>query len=366
MSFASQIRGNIHPKTPPINKERRRTASRQSLGKNKDYNKHTFVYGGGLGWALAIFILALVHVAEAEQKIPKIAVLRPVSSPDSLTEAFRQGLRQLGYIEGRNIIIDYRFTAGREHRLREIAAELAHLKLDVIVVSSTPATRVVLDATKTVPIVFVAVSDPVVSGLVSSLARPGGNLTGLTTEPTPELSGKRLEILKDVVPRASRIAVLSNPANPATAIVSKEIHNAAQKLGLNVHFLNVTNTTEIESAFESVPKLSANALVVLLDPLFIVNRQRVVALAAKNALPAIFPWTEFVDAGGLMSYGPNFSELWRRATIFVDKILKGAKPADLPVERPQKIEFIINLKAAKQIGLTIPPNVLARADKVIK
>ncbi|HEU4639554.1 MAG TPA: ABC transporter substrate-binding protein, partial [Candidatus Binatia bacterium] len=274
----SQIGGNIHPKTgPPISKERRRKASGQSLVKNKNYNNHTFVYRRGLGWALTIFILALVHVAEAEQKIPKIAVLRPVSSPDSLTEAFRQGLRQLGYIEGRNIVIDYRFTAGQEQRLPEIAAELARSKLDLIVVSSTPATRVVLNATKTMPIVFVAVSDPVMSGLVSSLARPGGNLTGLTTEPTTELSGKRLAILKDVLPGASRIAALSNPANPATAIVSKEIHNAAQKLGLNVHFLDVTNATEIESAFEAVPKLRANALVILLDPLFIINRKRVVA-----------------------------------------------------------------------------------------
>jgi len=317
---------------------------------------------------LAILIVALVQITEAQQtkKVPKIAILRPVASPDSLTEAFRQGLRQLGYIEGRNIIVDYRFTLGREHRLSEIAVELAQSNVDVIVVSSTPATRTVLDATKTVPIVFVAVSDPVESGLVSSLAQPGGNVTGVTTEPTPELSGKRLAILKEVLPGASRIAALNNPANPATAIVSKEINNAAQKLGLNIHFLDVRNTAEIESAFEAVPKLRANALVVLLDPLFIVNRQRIVDLAAKSALPAMFPWKEFVDAGGLMSYGPSLAELWQRAAIYVDKILRGAKPADLPVERPQKIGFIINLNTAKQIGLTIPPNVVVRADTVIR
>ena len=317
---------------------------------------------------LAILIVALVQITEAQQtkKVPKIAILRPVASPDSLTEAFRQGLRQLGYIEGRNIIVDYRFTVGREHRLSEIAVELAQSNVDVIVVSSTPATRTVLDATKTVPIVFVAVSDPVESGLVSSLAQPGGNVTGLTTEPTPELSGKRLAILKEVLPGASRIAALNNPANPATAIVSKEINNAAQKLGLNIHFLDVRNTAEIESAFEAVPKLRPNALVVLLDPLFIVNRQRIVDLAAKSALPAMFPWKEFVDAGGLMSYGPSLAELWQRAAIYVDKILRGAKPADLPVERPQKIAFIINLNTAKQIGLTIPPNVVVRADTVIR
>jgi len=317
---------------------------------------------------LAILIVALVQITEAQQtkKVPKIAILRPVASPDSLTAAFRQGLRQLGYIEGRNIIVDYRFTLGREHRLSEIAVELAQSNVDVIVVSSTPATRTVLDATKTVPIVFVAVSDPVESGLVSSLAQPGGNVTGVTTEPTPELSGKRLAILKEVLPGASRIAALNNPANPATAIVSKEINNAAQKLGLNIHFLDVRNTAEIESAFEAAPKLRANALVVLLDPLFIVNRKRIVDLAAKSALPAMFPWKEFVDAGGLMSYGPSLAELWQRATIYVDKILRGAKPADLPVERPQKIAFIINLNTAKQIGLTIPPNVVVRADTVIR
>ena len=317
---------------------------------------------------LAILIVALVQITEAQQtkKVPKIAILRPVASPDSLTEAFRQGLRQLGYIEGRNIIVDYRFTLGREHRLSEIAVELAQSNVDVIVVSSTPATRTVLDATKTVPIVFVAVSDPVESGLVSSLAQPGGNVTGVTTEPTPELSGKRLAILKEVLPGASRIAALNNPANPATAIVSKEINNAAQKLGLNIHFLDVRNTAEIESAFDAAPKLRANALVVLLDPLFIVNRKRIVDLAAKSALPAMFPWKEFVDAGGLMSYGPSLAELWQRAAIYVDKILRGAKPADLPVERPQKIAFIINLNTAKQIGLTIPPNVVVRADTVIR
>jgi len=317
---------------------------------------------------LAILIVALVQITEAQQtkKVPKIAILRPVASPDSLTEAFRQGLRQLGYIEGRNIIVDYRFTVGREHRLSEIAVELAQSNVDVIVVSSTPATRTVLDATKTVPIVFVAVSDPVESGLVSSLAQPGGNVTGVTTEPTPELSGKRLAILKEVLPGASRIAALNNPANPATAIVSKEINNAAQKLGLNIHFLDVRNTAEIESAFDAAPKLRANALVVLLDPLFIVNRKRIVDLAAKSALPAMFPWKEFVDAGGLMSYGPSLAELWQRAAIYVDKILRGAKPADLPVERPQKIAFIINLNTAKQIGLTIPPNVVVRADTVIR
>jgi putative tryptophan/tyrosine transport system substrate-binding protein len=289
-----------------------------------------------------------------------------VSSPDWLTEAFQQGLRQLGYIEGRNIVIEYRFADGREDRLPELAAELVRLNVDVIVASSTPATRAAQDATRTVPIVFVAVSDPVVSGIVASLARPRGNVTGVTTEPTPELSGKRLELLKEVVPRVSGVAVLNNPANPASAIISKETHKAAQKLGLQVRFLNVRNAKDVESAFEALRRTGANALAVLVDPLFIINQKRIVALAAKNALPAIYPWKEIVDSGGLMSYGPNFPDLWRRAASYVDKILKGAKPADLPVERPMRAEFVINLKAAKEIGLAIPPEVLQRADKVIR
>jgi putative tryptophan/tyrosine transport system substrate-binding protein len=321
-----------------------------------------------LGPALATLLLATVHVAEAEQtkKVPTIGILRPVSSPDWLTEAFQQGLRQLGYIEGRNIVIEYRFAAGREDRLPELAAELVRLNVDVIVASSTPATRAAQDATRTVPIVFVAVSDPVVSGLVASLARPRGNVTGVATEPTPELSGKRLELLKEVVPRVSGVAVLNNPANPASAIVSKETHKAAQKLGLQVHFVDIRNAKDIESAFEAVPRTGANALAVLVDPLFIINQKRIVTLAAKSAFPAIYPWKEFVDAGGLMSYGPSLPDLWRRAAIYVDKILKGAKPADLPLERPMRAELVINLKAAKEIGLAIPPEVLQRADKVIR
>ena len=317
---------------------------------------------------MIVCVRGMMDASQAEQttNIHRIAVLRPVLSPDSLTEAFRQGLRQLGYSEGRNIIIDYRFAAGREDRLPELAGELVRQNIDVIVVSSTPATRAVRDATSTVPIVFVAVSDPVISGLVSSLARPGGNITGLTTEPTPELTGKRLELVREVVPQVSRIAALHNPTNPASAIVSKETYEAAQKLGLKVHFLDARNVSEIESAFDAIHTLRANALAVLLDPLFIVNRKRIVDFATKSGLPAIFPWKEFVDVGGLMSYGPNFPELWRRATVFVDKILKGAKPADLPVERPTRLELVINLKSANELGLTIPQRVLLKADQVVK
>lgn len=318
--------------------------------------------------AVTIAILVSAYVAEAEQigKVPKIGVLRPLSSPDLAAEAFAQGLRQLGYIEGRNIIIEYRFAAGREDRLPELAAELVRLNVDVIVAGSTPAARAAHDTTRTVPIVFVAVTDPVVSGLVASLARPGGNVTGVATEPTPELSGKRLELLKEAVPRVSGVAVLNNPANPATAIASKETHRAAQKWGLQVHFLDVRNAKDVDTAFEALNRTGANALAVLIDPLFIINKKRIVTLATKSGLPAIYPWKEFIDDGGLMSYGPNFVDLWRRAAIYVDKILKGAKPADLPVERPMRTEFLINVKAAKEIGLTIPPEILQRADSVIR
>jgi ABC-type uncharacterized transport system substrate-binding protein len=305
-------------------------------------------------------------VAEQTRELPKIGMLRPVSAPDSFTEAFRQGLRQLGYIEGHNISIEYRFGAGRVDRLPELAAELVHLNADVIVVSSTPATRAVQNATRTVPIIFVAVSDPVKSGFVASLARPRGNITGLTTEPTPELSGKRLELLKEAVPRLYEVGILNNPDNTANAIVLKETHRAAQKLGLQLRLLEVRNVNDIESAFEVATRTGTRALAVLVDPLFVLHKKRVVELAAKTALPAIYPWKEFVDIGGLISYGPNFTDLWLRAAIYVDKILKGEKPADLPVERPAAAELAINLKTADLIGLTIPSEVLQRADIVIK
>ena len=305
-------------------------------------------------------------LSERTKKVPKIGVLRPVSSHDWLSEAFRQGLRQVGYIEGRNISIEYRFSAGKQDRLSDLAADLVRTGVDVVVVSSTPATRAAQDATKSVPIIFVAVSDPVASGVVESLARPGGNVTGLTTEPTPELSGKRLELLKEVLPRVSEVAILYNPANPASAIVLKDTHKAAQKLGLQLRLLPVRDLKEIESALEPAIRTGTTALAVLVDPLFILHRKRILELVSQSAWPAIYPWKEFVDAGGLMSYGPNFPDLWRRAAFYVDKVLKGAKPAELPVERPMRTEFVINVKAAKEIALTIPNHVLQRADTIIK
>jgi putative ABC transport system substrate-binding protein len=322
----------------------------------------------GLWLASFSLMIMIVHVNAAEQKrdFPKIGILRPTASSDLFTEAFKHALRQLGYIEGQNIAIEQRFADGFGDRLRDLAAELVRLKVDVIVVSSTPATKAVRAVTKTVPIIFVAVSDPVASGIVPSLARPGGNVTGLTTEPTPELSGKRIELLKQVAPRASAVAVLRNPTNAGTAMVAKETQQAAEKLGLQVHFLDVRNQKDIENAFDTVPGTGAKALSVLVEPLFIIHKQRIVGLAAKSRLPAIYPWKEFVEAGGLMSYGVNLDDLARRAATYVDKILKGTKPADLPVEQPTKFELVINLKTAKQIGLTIPPNLLARADRVIR
>jgi putative tryptophan/tyrosine transport system substrate-binding protein len=322
--------------------------------------------------ALSFFgamLLALSVPAKAQQpkKIPRVGYISGgyPSGGSGNPEAFRKGLGELGYVEGKNIIIEYRYAETKLERYPDFLAELIRLKVDVIVTSSTPPTLAARDATKTIPIVFVAVGDPVVSGLVTSLSRPGGNLTGLTII-APELSGKRLELLKEAVPRVSRVAILNNPANPVTSLILKETQGAAHALGLQLQSLEARNVKDFESAFEAATKAGVNALVVLVDSLFTGNRKRIVDLAAKNRLPAIYSWTEFVDAGGLMSYGPSFPDLFRRAATYVDKILKGAKPADLPVEQPMKFELIINLKSAKQIGLTIPPNVLARADRVIR
>jgi putative tryptophan/tyrosine transport system substrate-binding protein len=310
-----------------------------------------------------------LEAAAAQQpgKVPQIGFISGGFPSGSLgnVEAFRKGLRELGYVEGKNIKVEFRYAETKVERYPEFLAELIRLKVDVIVTSSTPPTLAAKDATKTVPIVFVAVGDPVVSGLVASLARPGGNLTGLSIL-APELSGKRLELLKEAVPRLSRVAILYNPANPATTPILKEIDAAAQALGLQLQSLEARNIKEFESAFQAATRGNAKALAVLVDPLFTSNRKRIVELATKNRLPAIYSWTEFVDDGGLMSYGPSFPDLFRRAATYVDKILKGRTPADLPVEQPMRFELIINLNAAKQIGLTVPPNLLVRADRVIR
>jgi putative tryptophan/tyrosine transport system substrate-binding protein len=307
--------------------------------------------------------------AEAQQpkKVPRIGILW-IYSPDiasSFAEAFRQGLRGLGYVEGQNIALEERWAEGRFDRLPSLAAELVRLNVDIIVTASTPAAQAGQQATRSIPIVMTNVSDPVESGLVSSLARPGGNVTGLSLM-HPDLSGKRLELLKEIIPKVSRVAVLSNSSNPIIPPLLRETEAAARALGVQLQVVEVRGPTEFDSAFSAMTRDRAGALVVLPDGIFQNERRRIAALAAKSRLPAIYAWREAVDAGGLMAYGASVPDIFRRAAVYVDKILKGTKPADLPVEQPTKFELVINLKAAKQIGLTVPPNVLARADKVIK
>jgi putative tryptophan/tyrosine transport system substrate-binding protein len=319
--------------------------------------------------ALCAVLLALRVPTEAQQpaKVPRIGYLSvgsPSTSP-ARREAFRQGLRQLGHVEGKNIVIEWRYAEGKPDRLPALAAELVRLRIDVIVTGGPVPTRAAKETTSTIPIVMAQDSDPVGSGFVASLARPGGNITGLATL-APELSGKQLELLKEIVPRLSRVAVFGNSINPVNAQMLREAEIAARAFGVQLQYLDVLDPKDIETAFRAASKERADAVLAL--PSFLLNSQQkqVVDLAVKNLLPAIYDRSEFVEAGGLMSYATSFTDLSRRAATYVDKILKGKTPADLPVEQPIKFEFIVNLKAAKQIGLTIPPKVLERADRVIK
>jgi putative ABC transport system substrate-binding protein len=316
--------------------------------------------------ALGAVLLALSFPAEAQQpkKVPRIGILRPTSPPDPLIP-FLQGLRDLGYVEGKNIHIEYRYAEGKLDRLPELAAELVGLKVDVIVVAANPSVEAAKKATRTIPIVMALGTEPVESGLIASLARPGGNVTGLATL-NPELAGKRLEILKEAVPGLSRVAVLRNANNPITEPQLRETRAAAQALRIELQLLEVRGPKDLESAFQAGAKGRVGAVIVLADFMAREQQKNIVALSAKSRLAAMYPNGEAVIAGGLMSYGADNPDMHRRAATYVDKILKGTKPEDLPVERPMKFEFIINLKAAKQIGLTIPPNLLARADRVIK
>ena len=321
---------------------------------------------------LIAVIVALVGygaIVDAQQakKVPRIGWLlgtSPSSANTARIEAFRQGLRDLGYIEGQNLIIEYRYAEGKADRFPDLAAELVHLKVDVIFAGSTSSVQAAKKATTTVPIVSVT-ADPVALGLVASLARPGGNVTGLTNF-TSELAGKRLELLKETIPRVSRVAVLFYPDAPSAALRMRETEAAAPSLGIKLQPVEVREPNDFEHAFSALKKERADALFPLRSP-FITNQvKRIVELAAKNRVPGMYDEREFAEAGGLMSYGTSITDLYRRAATYVDKILKGTKPADLPVEQPMKFEFVINLKTAKQIGVTIPQSVLFRADKVIK
>ena len=318
---------------------------------------------------LCAMLLALCGSVDAQQagKVAWIGFLSG-SSPSAVSArvvAFRQGLRDLGYVEGKNIVIEARYADGKLDRLPALAAELVHLKVDIIISAGPQVTRATKEATGTIPIVMGFDYDPVGNGLIASLAWPGENITGLSTL-APELSGKQLELLKEIVPGLSRVAVLGTSTQPGYAQVLKETELAAGVLKVKLQYLDVLAPKDIETAFRAATKGRADAVLALQSAVLLPQRAQLAELAVKSRLPATYQAREYVEAGGLMTYSVNVTDLFRRAATYVDKILKGAKPADLPIEQPIKFEFIINLKAAKQIGLTMPPNVLARADKVIR
>jgi putative ABC transport system substrate-binding protein len=320
--------------------------------------------------ALAGGLLAAPRASEAQQpaKIARLGILGAGSAAGVRLEAFVQGLRDLGYVEGRNLVIEYRNHEGKEERLPALAAELVALKVDVILAVSTLPALAAKEVTWTLPIVFAAAADPVTSGLVTSLARPGGNVTGMSAV-APELVGKCLELLKQAVPGVSRVAILWQPGAPDERTdkdMLKEAEVASRTLGVRLQAVKARRPEDVERAFSDVSKARAGALIVLTSVMFINERRRLVDLAAKNRLPTVYPQRDFVDVGGLMSYGPNGPDLFRRAATLVDKVLRGAKPGDLPIEQPTKFELVINLKTAKALGLTIPPSLLGRADEVIQ
>ena len=326
-----------------------------------------------LGLMLGVFILTASLAAEAQPtgKIYRIgylaagwgsgtAYLRPL-------EAFRQGLRELGWVEGQNVLIEYRFAEGRLERLPGLAEELVRLKVDVIAASPTPAALAAKNATRTIPIVGMSLTEPVGVGLVASLARPGGNVTGVAYGFDTDIFGKQLELLKEVIPKVRRVAVLSNPGNsPAQPLIMSSVEGAARSLGLQLQLLEARGPGEFDGAFAVMAKERAGALLLMGDPMFFLHRARLADLAVKNRLPSMSTQGQWVEAGGLMSYGPSFPDLYRRAATYVDKILKGARPADLPIEQPTKFELVINLKTAQALGLTIPRSLLQRADQVIE
>ena len=316
---------------------------------------------------LVIAVMGVGAMAQAQQstKIPRIGYLGGAAPFPPRREAFRQGLRDLGYVEGKNIIIEWRSGEGKADRVPGLAAELVRLKVEVIVTDGSGSTRSAKQATSTIPIVMAQDADPVGTGFVASLARPGGNITGLSTL-APEISGKQLELLKETVPKLSRVAVFGTSAVPGNAEALRATELAAGALKVQLQYFEIRDRKDIETVFQAARKERADAVLALASRVLLTDRTQVAELAVKSRLPAIYGEREHVEAGGLMTYGVSIADLFRRGASYVDKILKGAKPADLPVEQPTKFEFIVNLKAAKHIGLTIPPNVLARADKVIR
>jgi ABC-type uncharacterized transport system substrate-binding protein len=321
-------------------------------------------------FALAVLLMVLTFPAEAQQqKIPRIGFVSSGGDPNNLgpqVEAFRQGLRNLRYIEGKNILVEYRYAEGKLDRIPSLVTELVELKVDVLVLQTLSSIRAAKQATKTIPIIMVTTQDPVATGLVDSLARPGGNITGLTRL-TRELSGKRLELLKEAVQRISRVGVLWDSDDPGTAIAFKEYEAAARVLKMPLQSLEVRGSNpDLEGVFQAAAKARVNALIMVRSPELRRDAKQIADLSIKTRLPSMWEGSDYVEAGGLMSYSSSDGESFRRAATYVDKILKGVKPANLPIEQPTKFELVINLKAAKQIGLTIPPDVLTRADRVIR
>ena len=320
--------------------------------------------------AVACALLTLPVAVEAQQsgKVPRIGYLAQTSAVlgEPLLAAFRQGLRERGWVEGQNIVIEIRFADGNVDRFPALVAELLHLKVDVIVTGSSATTWAAKDATKSIPIVMAASANAPGEGLVTSLAHPGGNITGMTFMASPAIAGKQLQLLKEIAPAASRVAVLTNPTNRSHAAFLKELKVAAPSLGAQLQVLETSNPEQIDSAFAAMTRERAAAVLVLTDSMFLGQRQRVVGLAARSRIPALYSQKEFVVDGGLVSYGPNLLEMFRGASVQVDKILRGAKPGDLPVEQPTRFELVINLKAAKTLGITVPQSLLQRADEVIQ
>jgi ABC-type uncharacterized transport system substrate-binding protein len=324
--------------------------------------------GARLPAAIVVFFVAVPFMAAAQPatKVARIGVLTlSTASWAPNAEGFRQGLRALGWVEGQNIAIEHRDAAGRADRLPALAGELVRLKVDVLVTQSNVATLAAKHATQTIPIVMAIAGDPVKAGLVSSLARPGGNVTGLSLMQT-ELSGKRLALLREVLPNITLVAVIWSPTDPAAAGMLQETEAAARSLGLKLHAVEARSSTDLDAAFKAVTAVRPGAFFTLPGGLFLNNMTRVIEFAMKRGLPGVFPDREFAEAGGLLSYAPSLGAHWRRSAVFVDKILKGVRPADIPVEQPTKFELVINLKTAKALGLAIPPLLLARADHVIE
>jgi putative ABC transport system substrate-binding protein len=318
-----------------------------------------------LGGAAATWPLA----ARAQQpaKIPRIGFLgnSTATMEANLIGPLRDGLRELGYEEGRNVIIEFRWADGKYDLFPALVAELLAAKVDVIITAGTPATLAIKKATSTVPLVFIAVGDPVGTGVVPNLGRPGGNITGLSSI-APDLEGKRLELLREVVPKLSHVAFFLNPANAFHTASMRQARVAAQSLGIKLQPMEVNKSEQLDGAFASIVKEKPDALLILADRIFLHNRKRMMEFAIQQRLPSVNAYRELVEAGGLISYGPSYEDMHRRAAVYVDKILKGTKPADLPIEQPTKFTLLINLKTAKTLGLTVPPTLVARADELIE